>query len=107
MAPPGASKPVLPVSSSITMAKLKSSPTTETNKLQNPKLETKGAKSKTKIKNPKLIDAVHPVSTRFRSLRVGSQSGGGGGSVRWAETFAPGDRKSTRLNSSHQIISYA
>src|SRR5258708_18630679 len=49
-----------------------------------------------------------PYTTLFRSHREDVRSGGGqcGGGL-GDRTESPGDRKSTRLNSSHQIISYA
>src|SRR5258708_31367878 len=45
-----------------------------------------------------------PYTTLFRSLDYGAFDG----CLRWFRILWPkGDRKSTRLNSSHQIISYA
>src|SRR5207244_6101421 len=85
---------------------------------------------------PPLISTLFPYTTLFRSGRVDASCGGGvgdagagaqgggsgagpvGGRPRGADRKTPGharerssgaraDRKSTRLNSSHQIISYA
>src|SRR2546430_8807443 len=53
-----------------------------------------------------------PYTTLFRSRQGGSDSGGAGAngidaSRACSHPVAPGDRKSTRLNSSHSQISYA
>src|SRR5258708_28904032 len=54
-----------------------------------------------------------PYTTLFRSLAVSLAADRGGEAIRLSLADAgpgrqrPGDRKSTRLNSSHQIISYA
>src|SRR2546430_12960952 len=54
-----------------------------------------------------------PYTTLFRSWSAAALLGalllfGGNGGVSWAEQYVPsGDRKSTRLNSSHSQISYA
>src|SRR5438552_6135947 len=47
-----------------------------------------------------------PYTTLFRSYRSGRGRGAGGRDAQDAHA-PPRDRKSTRLNSSHQIISYA
>src|SRR5438034_7177817 len=53
-----------------------------------------------------------PYTTLFRSvLRLGEQLAGGGGPIARTHRVIPNigtrDRKSTRLNSSHTVISYA
>src|SRR5258708_20051250 len=54
-----------------------------------------------------------PYTTLFRSIHLAEQIKEVNDCLTWSEQrpvewlLAPGDRKSTRLNSSHQIISYA
>src|SRR5258708_17895543 len=50
-----------------------------------------------------------PYTTLFRSALSKARGGAGVGTLRWSsrQCLLVGDRKSTRLNSSHQIISYA
>src|SRR5258708_19962024 len=48
-----------------------------------------------------------PYTTLFRSLLFRRRSTGGWRASAWIPETERGDRKSTRLNSSHQIISYA
>src|SRR5436190_7652675 len=49
-----------------------------------------------------------PYTTLFRSISSpAGASGGGTCSAAWASSASASDRKSTRLNSSHTVISYA
>src|SRR5207244_8892921 len=60
---------------------------------------------------PPPTSTLFPYTTLFRSVEEGIVPGGGVALVRCLTALdklkAEGDRKSTRLNSSHQIISYA
>src|SRR5260221_8845308 len=48
-----------------------------------------------------------PYTTLFRSAACASAPGGARGAAPAGGLCQPGDRKSTRLNSSHTVISYA
>src|SRR5947208_14319640 len=62
---------------------------------------------------PPLRSTLFPYTTLFRSFQeffpnnLDVAAGHHVGTIEFFSRFLPGDRKSTRLNSSHQIISYA